>query len=144
MVVINNSDPFINWITQGENGTGLSVELMFQYIRGPLARTYVYFNGWSFPLTYRIGWSFPLTYRIGWSFPLAYSIGFGGCAVSPEPLPLDMLQPLRKHAHPNILIVSPSKTESFWDKKSNILHISAQNIVCGYSLEPPRRGGPNE
>ena len=22
-------------------------------------------------------------------------------------------------------------------------HISAQNIICGYSLEPPRRGGSN-
>ena len=28
------------------------------------------------------------------------------------------------------------------DKKySDIFHISAQNIDCGYSLEPPRRGG---
>ena len=25
-----------------------------------------------------------------------------------------------------------------------IIHISAQNIDCGYSLEPPRRGGSNE
>ena len=31
-----------------------------------------------------------------------------------------------------------------WDKKSDIFHISAQNIDCGYSLEPPRRGGSNE
>ena len=29
-------------------------------------------------------------------------------------------------------------------KKFNIFHISAQNIDCGYSLEPPRRGGSNE
>ena len=29
-------------------------------------------------------------------------------------------------------------------KNSNIFHISAQNIDCGYSLEPPRRGGSNE
>ena len=29
-------------------------------------------------------------------------------------------------------------------KKSNIFYISAQNIDCGYSLEPPRRGGSNE
>ena len=27
---------------------------------------------------------------------------------------------------------------------SDIFHISAQNIDCGYSLEPPRRGGSNE
>ena len=26
----------------------------------------------------------------------------------------------------------------------NILHISAQSLDCGYSLEPPRRGGSNE
>ena len=29
-------------------------------------------------------------------------------------------------------------------KNSNIFHISVQNIDCGYSLEPPRRGGSNE
>ena len=28
-------------------------------------------------------------------------------------------------------------------KNSKIVHISAQNIDCGYSLEPPRRGGSN-
>ena len=32
----------------------------------------------------------------------------------------------------------------FSDKNSNIFHISAQNIYCGYSLEPPRRGGSNK
>ena len=29
-------------------------------------------------------------------------------------------------------------------KKTDIFHISAQNIDCGYSLELPRRGGSNE
>ena len=29
-------------------------------------------------------------------------------------------------------------------KNSKFFHISAQNIDCGYSLEPPRRGGSNE
>ena len=29
-------------------------------------------------------------------------------------------------------------------KHSDIFHISAQNIDCGYSLEPPRRGSSNE
>ena len=29
-------------------------------------------------------------------------------------------------------------------KKSDIFHISTLNIVCGYTLEPPRRGGSNE
>ena len=30
------------------------------------------------------------------------------------------------------------------DKTSDIFHISTQNIDCGYSLEPPRRGGSNK
>ena len=30
------------------------------------------------------------------------------------------------------------------DKKLRQFHISAQNIDCGYSLEPPRRGGSNK
>ena len=29
-------------------------------------------------------------------------------------------------------------------KKCDIFYISAQNIDCGYSLQPPRRGGSNE
>ena len=29
-------------------------------------------------------------------------------------------------------------------KNSGSFHISAQNIVCGYLLKPPRRGGSNE
>ena len=39
---------------------------------------------------------------------------------------------------------SPPKTENFQIKTSDIFHISAQNIDCEYSLEPPRRGGSNE
>ena len=53
--------------------------------------------------------------------------------------------PLRKHAYSNILKILPlKKKENFHIKKSDIFHISAQNIDCGYSLEPPRRGGSNE
>ena len=37
-----------------------------------------------------------------------------------------------------------TKNENFQIKNSYILHISDQNIDCGYSLEPPRRGGSNE
>ena len=36
------------------------------------------------------------------------------------------------------------KKWKFQIKNSDILHISAQNIDCGYSLEPPQRGGSNE
>ena len=39
--------------------------------------------------------------------------------------------------HLQILNISRWKTLIFF-------HISAQNIDCGYSLEPPRRGGSNE
>ena len=52
---------------------------------------------------------------------------------------------LRKHAYSNILkILQPKKKENFQIKKTDIFHISAQNIDYGYSLEPPRRGGSNE
>ena len=37
-----------------------------------------------------------------------------------------------------------TKKGKFSDKNSDIFHISAQNIACGYSLEPPRRRGSNE
>ena len=36
------------------------------------------------------------------------------------------------------------KLKIFQIKNSDIFQISAQNIDCGYSLEPPRRGGSNE
>ena len=36
------------------------------------------------------------------------------------------------------------KTENFQIKKYDIFCIPAQNIDCGYSLEPPWRGGSNE
>ena len=52
---------------------------------------------------------------------------------------------LRKHAYLNILKISPSKTESFLIKILIFFFIFfAQNIDCGYSLEPPRRDGSNE
>ena len=51
---------------------------------------------------------------------------------------------LRKHAYSNILKILQPKQGNFPIKKSDIFHISAQNIDCGYSLEPPRRGGSNE
>ena len=51
---------------------------------------------------------------------------------------------LRKHAYSNILKIFPPKNENFQIKKSDIFHISARNIDCGYSLEPPWWGGSNE
>ena len=46
---------------------------------------------------------------------------------------------LRKHAYSNIL-----KKGKFSEKKIDIFHITAQNIDCEYSLEPPWQGGSNE
>ena len=42
-----------------------------------------------------------------------------------------------------MLKILPPKNESFQIKNSDIFHISAQNIDCGYSLEPPKWGGSN-
>ena len=36
------------------------------------------------------------------------------------------------------------KLKIFRYKNSDIFHISALNIDCGYSVEPPRRGGSSE
>ena len=58
---------------------------------------------------------------------------------------LEYQSSLRKHAYSNILkILPPKKKRNFSDKNSDLFHISAQNIDCGYSLELPRRGGSNE
>ena len=51
---------------------------------------------------------------------------------------------LRKHVYSNKLKILQPKKENFQMKKSDIFHIPAQNIDCGYSLEPPWRGGSNE
>ena len=42
-----------------------------------------------------------------------------------------------------IHILQPKK-EKIQIKNSDIFQISSQNIDCGLSLEPPRRGGSNE
>ena len=36
------------------------------------------------------------------------------------------------------------KNDNFQMKFFDIFHIFAQNIDCGYTLEPPQRGGSNE
>ena len=55
-----------------------------------------------------------------------------------------MAKPLRKHAYWNILKILQPKRKKIQMKNSDIFHISAQNMYCGHSLEPPRRGGSNE
>ena len=51
---------------------------------------------------------------------------------------------LRKQAYSNILKFLQSKNENFQRRMLIFFLISAQNILCGYSLEPPRWGGSNE
>ena len=52
--------------------------------------------------------------------------------------------PLRKHAYSNTLKILLPKNVNFQIKILIFFSISGQNIDCGYSLEPPRRGGSNE
>ena len=56
----------------------------------------------------------------------------------------DVLFTLRKHAYSNIVKILPPKNYNFQIKILIFFQISAQNIDCGYSLEPPRRSGSNE
>ena len=44
----------------------------------------------------------------------------------------------------NIQICFKCKNENFHQEKFDIFLIFAQNMDCGYTLEPPRRGGSNE
>ena len=47
---------------------------------------------------------------------------------------------LRKHAHMIYSIFFRSKIDNFQRKIFDIFLIFAQNIDCGYTLEPPRQG----
>ena len=51
---------------------------------------------------------------------------------------------LRKQAYSNILENLPAKYEKFQIKILIVFLCLLKNIDCGYSLEPPRRGGSNE
>ena len=55
-----------------------------------------------------------------------------------------LIRALRKHAYSNTLEILPPKKWKFSYNFFYIFHISAQSIDCGYSLEPPRRGGSNK
>ena len=46
--------------------------------------------------------------------------------------------PPRKHGFSNILKILQPKKKNFRIKYSDILHIPARNIDCGYSKAPPR------
>ena len=70
------------------------------------------------------------------------SLILAGCACSKVSF-LTFRLSLRKHAYSNRLKKLPLKTvfrQKFWQ----FWYISAENIDCGYSLEPPRLGGSNE
>ena len=51
---------------------------------------------------------------------------------------------LRKHAHMIYSNFFQVKIDNFHMTIFDIFLIFAQNIDCGYTLEPPRRGGSNE
>ena len=42
------------------------------------------------------------------------------------------------------IFIAKKKKEKIFSRKRDIFLIFAQNIDCGYTLEPPRRGGSNE
>ena len=51
---------------------------------------------------------------------------------------------LRKHAHAIYRDFLSYKNENLQQNSFDIFLIFAQNIDCGYTLGPPRRGGSNE
>ena len=80
--------------------------------------------------------------RVGNSFPKKWELSY--IKLTKYIISLHNYKTLRKHAYSNVLKIIQPKKENFQIKFSDIFHISAQNIHCGYSLEPPRRGGSNE
>ena len=50
----------------------------------------------------------------------------------------------RKHAHKHIAVFHGCKNDNFQLNFFDYCHIIAQNIDCGYTLEPPHGGGSNE
>ena len=67
-----------------------------------------------------------------------------GCGISWVSPLLFLYKSLRKHAYSNILKILPPKNEHFQIKKKLWYFSYFCSIGCGYSLEPPRRGGSNE
>ena len=57
---------------------------------------------------------------------------------------VELVYPLRKLAHAINRDFFSLKNENFQQKNVDIFLIFDQNIDCGYTLEPPRRGGSNE
>ena len=56
----------------------------------------------------------------------------------------DSISPITKTCPGNKQMFLALKFEKFQLKMFDIFLIFAQNIDCGYSLEPPPRGGSNE
>ena len=82
---------------------------------------------------------FPCSREIHWISPSSPK-PLGGSQTSSLPLSHYENTPIKKY-NENF---TTKKLVNFQIKNSNIFHISAQNIDCWYSLEPPRRGGSNE
>ena len=67
------------------------------------------------------------------------------CATSKDKTTFELtVKSLRKLAHAINRNFLSLKIENFQLKNFDIFLIFAQNIDCGYTLEPPRRGGSNE
>ena len=85
--------------------------------------------------------------RLQWVNGQANNESFRSICATPD-LNLSCLQhytfTLRKQTYSNILRILPTKNENFQKNNSGSYHLSAQNIDCGYLLEPPRRGGSNK
>ena len=75
-------------------------------------------------------------------FTVLYDVGFLSwirCLFRPESIAITKTR-LFKYIE-NFTTI---KIENFQIKNPDIFHISAKNIDCGYSLEPPRRGSSNK
>ena len=77
--------------------------------------------------------SFVVIFTLFWSFADSKGKHHENISIHYENTPIQIY----RHFH-------LQKLKIFRYKNYDIFHVSAQNIDCGYSLEPPRRGGSNE
>ena len=77
-------------------------------------------------------------HRIQMKIIIFVRVSFDNNNLFPTLSVLTLFPHYEKHAYSNILKILQPNKENFQIKNSDIFHIPAKNIDCGYSLEPQK------
>ena len=86
----------------------------------------------------------PAKSQVSLSIHAVWSVFAAQLWVAKDPKLVQMDSHYEKHAYSNTENISLLNTENCQIKNSDIFHISAQIIDCGYLLEPPQQGSSKE